>query len=711
MLLTGTAILALASAAAAAAGLSVGINPPRRKPRPKTMLVRGSGGRYRPTRIKRRCLPAVSSVGAGGTDPESARDGNGDVPSWRADRRLVAGSLALGLAGGGLFVPALAWAGAGLAVVVMPPILRAGFWRAWRNRRITVDTLDSLIFVTCAATGQLFLVAWCAFVPTLTRSLVRRSQIETDRRLCGVYSQQARSVWLVLNDSQVQVPLGRLRAGDIVAVSAGETMPVDGEVISGTAILDISALTGELQPVEVSEGASVRAPALIVTGRVHVRAAGSGEETIAAEIARHLKRADDYTHTVEVRGEAHANRVSPPTFLAGGVAAPLLGWSTAVALWNSVPGYMYRIVAPIGVMNALASALDQGVLIRDGRVLELLRRVDTIVLDKTGTVTTGELRLAEIVGIGAWSELRLLALAAKAEFHQDHPIAIAIRKAAQNRGLVLAPPDWVDFEIGLGLRARIDGLPVHIGSLSFLSTNGVSIPAATAAAISGHLNGGNTVVGVAVDHRFAGYLSLAPRLRPEAQALIARFRRRGMRVYLMSGDQEEPTRTLALQLGVDGHFAEQLPQNKGRIVKNMQEGGRIVCFVGDGLNDSVALRQAHVSVAFGNSPSLALESAHVVLLNQDLQHISTVLDLAHFHDGAMRRAQWATIIPGCASAVGALFLGTGLLTSIFLNQVGLWTGLAISVDNDGYGQTDAGTTLDLTADAAVHPSADASATV
>lgn len=710
MLLTGTALLALASAAAAAAGLSVSLKAPRRTVRPKRALVRGPGGRYRPARLKgaRAALSKAQGDGerAGRSELARSQDGAG-AGSWAPDGGLMVGSVALGLASGGLFVPGLAWAGAGAAVLTMPPILRAGLVPVWRRRRISIDTLDSLIFLTCAATGQLFLVAWCAFVPTLTRALVRRSQHITDRRLSGVYGKQSRSVWLVLNDSQVQVPLERLRAGDVVAVSAGETIPVDGVVVSGDGTLDTSSLTGELRPVEVMTGSDVHAPALVITGRIEVRARGSGEDTIAAEIARQLKRADDFIHGVEARGESHANRVAPPTFLAGGVAAPLMGWSTAVALWNSVPGYMYRIVAPIGVMNLVGYALDQGVLVKDGRVFDLLRRVDTVILDKTGTVTTGDLQVAEVVGVGAWSELRLLALAAKAEFHQTHPIAEAIRTAARIKGLGLEPPDWVDFELGLGLRARIDGLPVHIGSLSFLATNGVAIPGATAGTISTHLNNGHTVVGVAVDHRFAGFVSLAPRLRSDAKALIQGFRRRGLKVYLMSGDQEEPTVSMARRLGVDGHFAEQLPQNKGRIVKNLQDTGHVVCFVGDGLNDSVALRQAHVSVAFRSSPSLALDSAQVVLLEEKLELITLAIDLAHGHDLAMRRARWATILPGCAGAVGALFLGTGLITSIALNQVGLWSGLAIGSDLDGQVRPLPGTTLDLAPDPEPAPATEA----
>ncbi len=690
MLLTFTTVLAVAGTSAALAGLVQSL----RGARHRVPMVRSR----RPPKLRRG--PAAAPTAAETAPPAATTPAieplvGRDVGRWH----FMLASASLGLGSAGLFAPSLLIAGAVLSAITMPPIFVAGF-APLRRRRVGIDTLDSLIYLACALRGQLFLLPYAAFVSHLARHLVRRTEDTSYRRLTTALQDQSRQVWLVHEGGDHQVPLDRVRPGDLVVVSAGEVVPCDGVVVRGDASLNRAALTGEERTVDVGPDDRVLATTLVLTGRLYIRVTRSGADSTAGEVAAMLNSADDLRRDLASHGEAHVNTVAPPTFLVGLAGAPFLGASAMVALWNSVPGYMYRIVAPIGMMHTLTGALDRGILVRDARVLAFLRRVDTVIFDKTGTVTTGEPRVETIGCADGWTEDELIALAATAEYHQVHPIAEAVRAVARRRGLAPRAPDWVDYETGRGLRALIDGRPVHVGSLPFVAGSGVHIAEPFAGEIRGHLNAGKTMIGVAFDHRFAGYFALSATLRPEAAPVVGRLRRRGLKVWLISGDLEEPTRRVADTLGVDRWIAEQLPADKARIVRSLQDSGRTICFIGDGLNDAVALRQAHVAISLAQANVVATDAADLLLLTPDLALVIAAMDEAILLEGKLLGAKWATIVPGVAAAASTVFLGTGLITSILCNQVGLWTGIAVSrarfpelatPDPEGEGETIEGT--------------------
>lgn len=664
MLMSISMVLAIAGTGAGTAGLVTSL---RALPRPRLSLRRALK-RARPapgmaTGKRRKTEASPSQTGL------PTQSGAAEAP-W-----FAASSMAFGLGSVGLFYPPALVTGAALSAASMAPV----FWDGTRllaKRRITVDAIDSLVYGACVATAQIVLLPWCAFVAHLSRFLVARTKDDSYRRLSDAFRQDRRPVWVLVDGAEVQVPLEGLRAGDVVAVGPGEPIPCDGVVVRGSATLNQALLTGEDRPVDVDTGDQVLAATLVMAGRLHIRADRTGEESRVARIAAMLNTTDDYRRTVAARGEAHLNRVAPPTVAAGLIAAPFFGTGAMVAIWNSVPGYMYRVVAPVGMLAMLTHAADRGLLIRDARVLELLRRVDTVVFDKTGTVTTGRPHVEHVGTLDGWSAEHVLILAAAAEYHQLHPLAEAIRAEAVRQRLSVPEPEWAEYEAGRGIRAVIHGRSVHLGSLPFLASSGISIPEPEASRIREALDEGRTIVGLAVDQKVAGYIVFAATLRPEMPAVVMALRLRGITSHVMSGDLEEPTREMAQRIGADRWYAEQPPDGKARLVRHLQDQGRTICFVGDGLNDAIAMRQAQVSICLEGAAPVTADSADIILCKNDLARVVTAIDLAMEYNLRSEAGKWLCTLPGVAATVSTIFLGTGLITSILSNQIGLWTGIA-----------------------------------
>ncbi len=671
MIISVSAILAAAGITAALGGLVAAVRQEPRGRTPGGSFVMPRRGATRP----RRRIRLVSRLRTRTARRRERFTEDHARHALLVRRNFALSSVAFGVGSAGLYYTPLLIGGAALSTVAMAPVLVAGLAPLLRRGRVDIGTLDALIFVVCVGNLRFFLMPWCAFVVHLSRFLILRSEDATYRRLGNALGDGDRMVWVLENGTEFQVPLARVRAGDLVVVDAGETVPVDGRVMSGFGLVNKAALTGEEVPDEVSAGSVVHAASIVSAGRLTVRTENTGPATIAARLSALLEQTDDYRETVQARGEAHANQVSPPTFWGGVLVLPFLGFDGTVAVWNSVPGYMFRVVAPVGALSHLSQSLDDGVLIRDGRVLDFLFKVDTVILDKTGTVTTGGFHEQGVHVSAGWTRHDVLCLAATAEHHQTHPLAEAIRTAAAAEGVVTGVPDWVEIAVGRGLRAVIAGRQVCLGSLGFLAEAEVFIDEAARRATFAHFEDGHTVVGLAVDGALAGVIALAPIERPGVRALVRSLRRRGMAVYLMSGDGEESTRHMAERIGASGHFSEKLPQDKAKLVKSLQDNGRTVCFVGDGINDAVALRQAHVSVSFHGATPLALDSAHVVLLQPDLDRLRTLLNGGLLFEARMLLGRSVTVLPSIISMGAALFLGSGLITSILLNQAGLWTGL------------------------------------
>jgi Cu2+-exporting ATPase len=374
-----------------------------------------------------------------------------------------------------------------------------------------------------------------------------------------------------------------------------------------------------------------------------------------------------------------ANASVPPTLVAAGLAWLWVGFEGAISITGATFGFNVRLTGPITMLNYLNLASQQGILIKDGRSLELLNQIDTVIFDKTGTLTLDQPYVSHIHVFGQLDEATLLAYAAAAEDRQTHPIARAIVDAAKRRGMALPSIGVARYEIGYGIQVEIDGHLVQVGSERFMAMKGVVVPGAAQLLQADTHDRGHSLVMVAVDDELVGALELEPMVRPEARAVVEALQRRNVEVYVISGDHEEPTRQLARELGVEHYFANVLPADKAKHVERLQGAGRHVCFVGDGINDSIALKRAQVSVSLRGATTVATDTAQVVLMSATLEHLPSLFALAQQFDANMKAGLAISIFPSLLIIGGVFFGHLGLLGATILYDVGLLAGVGVAM--------------------------------
>jgi Cu2+-exporting ATPase len=322
----------------------------------------------------------------------------------------------------------------------------------------------------------------------------------------------------------------------------------------------------------------------------------------------------------------------------------------AIKIVNSNFSDVMLVIPPLAVLNYMKLANRQGILIKDGRSLELLNQVDTIVFDKTGTLT---LTQPEVRYIHSWQDVGaqgIPCLAAAAEHRQSHPVARAIQQAASSSGLEMPETDHSAYEAGYGVKGVIEGETVQVGSLRFMAMETITVPVPVPEAVEQiekdcHLNG-NSLVYVAVDGELAGAIELQASLRPEAGHLIRALRNRGMDIYIMSGDHEKPTQKIAEALAIPHFFADMLPEDKAGHIEKLQAEGKSVCFIGDGINDTIAMKKAQVSISLSCAAPVAINTANIVMMENNLEKLDCLFDFAGDFEQDMKTNIALSLGPG-----------------------------------------------------------------
>jgi len=586
-----------------------------------------------------------------------------------------------------LAVPVLLPLSAALFAYTAIPSLKGAYNVLFNERRLGVDVLDSIVVAGCLATLQVFpgaILCWCL---GFGRYLVRRTEDNSKKLMLGAFGKQPRYCWLVPNgkpgDSvEIEVPLDRLDKGDIVVVYTGEVVPVDGIIVDGLAMIDQHALTGEAMPAEKGVGDRVFASTVMVAGKVYVAVEKSGSETATARIAQILNDTAGYKLASQHRGEKLADKAVVPTLGLGGLAFATLGPAGAVAVINSDLGTGIRMAAPLAMLSTLALCAQRGVLVKDGRALDLLCEIDTVLFDKTGTLTRERPEIGRMIGVNGFRPLQILRFAAAAERKFHHPIALAILQKAAEQGLRLPSTDATQYKVGYGITVGIsDGVTgvhrVRVGSRRFMETEGVPLPPEVEAALDEAHREGHTMVMVAVDNELGGALELRAAIRPEVRGIVRGLRERGIKhIAIISGDHEAPTRKLAEELGMDRYFAQVLPTDKADYVEKLQKEGRKVCFVGDGINDAIALKKANVSVSLRGATSIATDTAHVVFMEQSLGKLCELRDIARDLHRNVRNSWVMILAPNIACVAGVFTLGFGIGMSVVTNNVASLAALA-----------------------------------
>ena len=471
----------------------------------------------------------------------------------------------------------------------------------------------------------------------LGRYLEARARGQTSeaiRRLIGLRPSTAR---VVRDGQETDVPIDAVVPGDIVLVRPGERVPVDGEVVQGYSSVDESMLTGESMPVDKQPGQMVYGATLNQTGSFTFQATRVGRDTVLAQIIRLVEEAQGSKAPIQRLVDQVAAYFVPTVIgvaLAAFVFWLLLGPEPALTYATLVMVAVMIIACPCALGLATPTAIivgtgrgaEQGVLIRSAHALEVAHQVTTVVLDKTGTLTTGQPVVTDLVPERV-TEAELLRLAASAEHGSEHPLGEAIVREARARGLKLA--DAADFNAipGQGVQARVNGYTLRLGNQSLMRSSGIDLDGLEAVA-QRLAQEGKTPMFLAADGAALGIIAVADTLKPDSREGVAALRSLGLEVVMLTGDNRQTAQAIARQLGVDRVEAEVLPQDKVEVVRRLQAEGKVVAMVGDGINDAPALVQADVSMAMGSGADVALESADITLMRNDVTAVVTALHLS-----------------------------------------------------------------------------------
>ncbi|MCX7096623.1 MAG: heavy metal translocating P-type ATPase [Methylococcales bacterium] len=593
------------------------------------------------------------------------------------DFKIISATLGVAVVGA-LFVPALSvLSGLGIAYVSIPFYQKA--YQSLKKGKVDIFVVDSIAIPAMFLSGFYFVSTLACWTYCLAQQLVYKTKDHSKKQLISVFSDLPSSVWVLKDGIEIEQSIENLESGDIVVVNAGETIAVDGTVVDGMAAVDQHVLTGESQPAEKVIGDRAFASTIVLSGKIHIQVELSGQTTVAAQIAELLNNTAERKLGVQTRGERMADKAALPTLALSAIAMPLVGVSGALAVLSSFIGSDIRIFAPISTLNFLKIASEKGILIKDGRALEKLSQVDTVVFDKTGTLTQEQPHVGQIYVFNGYHENEVLSYAATAEYKQTHPIAKAILQAAKQRDLDLTQVDNASYEMGYGIKVHVGEDIICVGSLRFMELENIKLSEEIYSILNNAKERGHSLVLVGLNGRLTGAIELRATIRPEVKSLVENLHARKLTTYIISGDNENPTQQLAKEIGIDNYFAEVLPEDKASLIEKLQSEGKTVCFIGDGINDSIALKTADVSVSLASASSIAKDTAQILLMSGNLTNLEQLFELSFELDSNLNVSLMATVVPGLVIVSGVFFLHTGVVSAVILNNCGLFAGVSNSM--------------------------------
>src|SRR5579875_1270486 len=603
-------------------------------------------------------ISAVEGLGYGAALPQEAPQDQD--PTREYQLRLV---LAAGLS---VPVAVLTWVGAAqfsgwkwVALVLATAVVGYSGWPFHRaavlNARHWVATMDTLVSLCTLAAWAWSVVVLASglhqgvyfdsatLITTLIllgRFLEARAKRRSGAAIRALSELEAKDARVLRGEEEVLVPVGQLRVGDRFVVRPGEKVATDGVVEAGVSAVDQSILTGEAVPVEVGPGSEVAGGTLNSSGQLVVRATKVGAETALAQVRRLVAQAQ----AGKAQVQRLADRVSA-VFVPAVIVVSLLtlvGWLTlsrsgAAAAFTAAVAVMViacpcalGLATPTALMVGTGRGAQLGILIKGPEVLEQTRKVTTVVLDKTGTVTEGRMQVVALVPAEGVAEADLLRLAAGAEGPSEHPVARAIAGHGRRQLGCLPAAESFQSRAGVGVEAVVEGHAVVVGRLSSLADWAVELPEELVATAARLEEKGTTVVAVACDGSPWGLVALADRPKPTSRQAVAQLRALGLTPVLLTGDNEATAKAVAAEVGIERVLANVLPGGKAAEVRRLQEAGEVVAMVGDGVNDAPALAQADLGLALGTGTDVAIEASDVTLVSGDLRAAADAVRLARW---------------------------------------------------------------------------------
>ncbi|MGE0871859.1 MAG: heavy metal translocating P-type ATPase [Kofleriaceae bacterium] len=589
-----------------------------------------------------------------------------------------------------LATPVVAWAGW--------PVFARG-WASLRNRSLNMFTLIAI--GTGAAFGfSVLAVLWPSIIPAAMRGhdgavplyfeaaavivtlvllgqvLELRARHATSGALRSLLALAPETARRIEDGGERDVPIEHVHVGDRLRVRPGERVPVDGLVIEGDTSIDESMVTGESMPVDKHAGAKVTAGTLNATGALVMRAERVGRDTLLAQIVRMVAEAQRTRAPIQRLADRVSAWFVPAVLVIAAITA--ITWAMlgpeprlAYALVNAIAVLIIAcpcalgLATPMSIMVATGRGAHAGVLIRQAQALEALETIDTLLIDKTGTVTEGKPRVIAISVVDGTSEAQAIAVAAALERNSEHPLAAAVLEAARDRNVEVPPVSEFRSMTGRGVRGTVHGAPALLGNASLLAAEGIAVDPLESAA-SGQRAAGQTVMYLAIGGRVVAAIGIADPIKATAKATLDELRTRGIDVVMVTGDNRITAEAIARLLGIDRVIAELLPDQKRDEIERLQREGRRVAMAGDGINDAPALAQAHVGIAMGTGTDVAIQSAGIALVKGDLRGALRAHRLSQQAMRNIRQNLWfafAYNAIGVPIAAGVLYPVFGLLLS------------------------------------------------
>jgi Cd2+/Zn2+-exporting ATPase len=531
------------------------------------------------------------------------------------------------------------------------------------ERKVNVDELVSLAIIAALLEGEFLTAAVVSFVMVLGALIEQATSDSARKAIQSLVTLSPETATVIVDGRPVQVSTADVGIGDILLVRPGERIPVDGVVMKGLTAVDESSMTGEPIPQEKTTGDTVYAGSLNQNGVVEIEASRVGEDTTLGRVIKLVSEAEAHKPEAIRLIDRYARWFTPTILVCAAVAWSLTGdMSRAVTILIVGCPCALILAAPTAIVASIGRGAKSGILVKGGRYLEEAGQADVVLFDKTGTLTQGKPRVDTIVAVDGVDKKSVLEQAASVEQDSTHPLAQAVLKAASYAEIRICRAEEIITEIGLGVRGLVGGSLVEVGS-AYLGGGTMSIPEGLRPHLERFKEEGATPLVVYQDRRPLGILSVSDHIRPSAAETVKSLKSLGIeRIGLLSGDHEKSARLVADAVGLTQAWSGQKPEEKLDVIREFQRSGRVVIFVGDGINDAPALAAANVGIAMGAAGTdVALETADIALMNDEISKLPFLIKLSR----RMRRTiKWNIAFGMIFNAVAVLASGGGLLSPI-----------------------------------------------
>jgi len=510
------------------------------------------------------------------------------------------------------------------------PIFRKGL-RATLNRRLNVDTLDSTAIGISLLRGDYLTASLITFFLKVGDYLEERIRQKSRESLSRMFQRRDECAWIKRSGWEMRVNIKDIAVGDLVVVRTGSSIPVDGIVIEGVALVNQSSITGEPFPVPKRAGLTVYAGTVLEEGLLTIKSIKVSDETRVSKIIKVIEESEGLKADVQNYAERLANRIVPYSFLLSGLiylftSNPLRAVSVLLVDYSCA----IKLSTPLTIMSAMIAASRRGVLIKGGRFIEKLAQANIFVFDKTGTLTEAKPKVFDLLPFNGFDREYILKNVACVEEHFPHPVATAVVKKAEDEGLIHEENHAeVEYVLAHGIASRIEGKRILVGSKHFIYEDNKVDVKCEEPVIKDFMDKGYSILYVSVENKLAGIIAIEDRLREDSHEFLNMLKNSGVqRIIMLTGDNDTTARNVANRLGIEEYHAQILPEGKTEIIKNLKGNGYVVAMVGDGINDSPAISYADVGISMKHGADIAKEACDILLLDRGLEGIIEVREIA-----------------------------------------------------------------------------------